>query len=93
MKVTLFLNDFCIDDIKKLRELISIDIKVPSNDIQINENKKGQYGLTINKRIAIKAFFDYIGNCPVELNAIYGYKWPNQFEPYIVRNGRARCTK
>lgn len=85
--VYLFLNDFCMDDIKRLRELIAIEIKTPVDDIRINENKKGQYGLTINKRFAIKAFFEYIGDCPQELLPIYGYKWPDRFEPQIIRIG------
>ncbi len=85
--VYLFLNDFCMKDIKTLRELIATEIKTPVDDIRINENKKGQYGLTINKRHTIKAFFRYVGDCPDELVSIYRYKWPDRFDPQIIRIG------
>ena len=74
--VSLFLNDFELNDVEIIRDLISLELGVEKAVLHINPNKPAQYGILMHKREVILKFFNYIGACPDEIMGSFGYKWP-----------------
>jgi hypothetical protein len=88
--VSLAVNNFTFDDIAKLIQMMALELNIPFNDIKINKScKPNQYNIVINKRAAIRAFFDYIGSCPSKIISCFGYKWPVITEDEITYNFRS----
>lgn len=66
-------NGFEKGDTERLAEMLTSVLGVEG--VRINKAHGKGYLIVINKKAAIKALFDYIGNCPTEIEGVFGYKW------------------
>lgn len=62
------------DEVSLLARKLAFAIGVPVEWVHVYAVKAGPR-VSIGRREAVKAFFDYIGPCPQEIEGIYGYKW------------------
>jgi len=66
-------NAFTRPEVQVLASKLASSIS--NNSIQVNKAVTG-WTLLFSNQATVRAFFNYIGDCPPELENIYGYKWP-----------------
>jgi len=71
--ITFATNGFSHTDVILLRDLLSNAIG--DEKVYIRKASKKGFLIEIYKKSVIKDFYDYIGDCPRELEKVYGYKW------------------
>jgi len=74
-RVEIATNSFTKDEVELLASKLASSIG--SNSIHIHNAESG-WTLQFSNQDTVKAFFNYIGDCPNDLESIYGYKWPAQ---------------
>ena len=66
---------FSVDEVSYLTDKLSQVLNVSRHHIHIWPSQKGPR-IYFGKREVLRAFFNYIGPCPLALRSIWGYKWP-----------------
>lgn len=62
------------EEVRQLANKLAFAIGVPVEWVNVSAPKAGPR-ISIGRRKAVRAFFDYIGPCPREIGKYYGYKW------------------
>ena len=70
-RITLATNSFTLADVSFLRD--KLEAAIACDGVYVH--KGSGFAIEMYRKATIKAFYDYIGECPKEIEDIYGYKW------------------